>query len=273
MESRQSAVVNKPDFNRLRFRTLWLSDIHLGNKDCHAEFLLQFLNHMDCQRLYLVGDIFDLLAMKKKVFWPKQHTEVMKRIHELANSDTEVIYIPGNHDMPLRNFDAGLLLNVQLKRNAIHKTADGKRLLVVHGDEFDHAIIYRAMNRFIGDHAYDLMVFMNRWLHRLRNGLGLPFWSLATFLKNNLSQAKATIAAFEQAAVAEAKQRGLDGVVCGHIHKAQLREIEGVLYCNDGDWTESCTALVEDHRGVLQLLCWEDIAQLINHKEVMVCAA
>ncbi len=256
------------------YQTLWLSDIHLGNRDCHADYLLKFLSHVSCKRLYLVGDIVDMLAMKRRMHWPTAHAEVLKRIHKMADQGTEVIYIPGNHDMPMRYFEQGLLLNVKLYNHYIHESRDGKKFLVVHGDEFDHAVLYRAMNRLIGDSAYDLMVFLNRWSHRLRGWFGLPFWSLASYIKNNLAQAKRTIEAFEQAAAAEARQRGLDGVICGHIHKANLRDIDGIMYCNDGDWTETCSALAEDSNGQLHLLHWKDIEQrLTNHQLVLFNAA
>jgi UDP-2,3-diacylglucosamine pyrophosphatase LpxH len=256
-----------------QYRTVWLSDIHLGSRDCHASYLLQFLQNLHCERLYLVGDIVDMLALKKRMYWPSQHADVLKQIHKMAAAGTEVIYIPGNHDMPLRHFEQGLLINIELHQQYVHETADGKKLLVVHGDEFDHAVLYRAMNRLLGSSAYDLMVFINRWMHRLRCVLGLPFWSLASFLKNNISQARSTIEAFEQAAVAEARQRNLDGVVCGHIHKANLREIDGTLYCNDGDWTETCSALVENSHGELQLLFWEEIQAVIKPAPSMIVDA
>ncbi|WP_101756769.1 UDP-2,3-diacylglucosamine diphosphatase [Oceanicoccus sp. KOV_DT_Chl] len=254
--------------SKVFFKTLWLSDIHLGSRDCHAAYLLHFLNHIECERLYLVGDIFDMLAMKRKVFWPQEHSDVVKQLYCMAQQQhTEIVYIPGNHDMPMRHFDQGLLLNVQLHRQFIHTTVDGKKLLVVHGDEFDHAVLYRAMNRLIGDPAYDLMVFLNRWFHRLRSIFGLPFWSLASYLKTNISQARATIEAFEQAAAMEARQRHLDGVVCGHIHQANLREIDGIMYCNDGDWTETCSALVEHNDGRLELMHWRDIENMIDQQQ------
>lgn len=249
------------------FRTLWLSDIHLGNRDCHADYLLSFLNQVHCDRLYLVGDIIDMLAMKQRVYWPTSHTQVIKRIHQIANEGTEVIYVPGNHDMPMRYFNNGLLLNVKLHRHFVHTTAKGKKLLVVHGDEFDHAVLYRTMNRIIGHHAYDFAVFLNRTLHQIRRIFGLRYWSLANFLKENISQARKTIEAFELAAVEEARQRKLDGVVCGHIHKPQLREINGLLYCNDGDWTESCSALVEKSSGEMELLSWEKISAMISNEQ------
>lgn len=249
------------------YRTLWLSDIHLGNRDCHALSLLSFLKKIECDRLYLVGDIVDLIALKKKVCWPQSHGNILKQVHHMANNGTEVIYIPGNHDRPLRDFDHSQLFNVNLHKQYIHETRQGKRLLIVHGDEFDHAVLYRSMNKLIGEHAYSFMTFLNRSLHKTRSFFGLPYWSLASYLKNNISQARQTIHSFAKAAVAEAKQRNLDGIVCGHIHKAELREIDGILYCNDGDWTESCTALVEDINGELALLQWEDIQQLIHRPD------
>ena len=255
------------------FRTLWLSDIHLGNRDCHAESLLNFLTVVRCDRLYLVGDIVDMLALKSRMYWPKAHAEVLKMIYRIANSDTEVVYIPGNHDMPMRHYDQGLLLNVKLQRRAVHITRQGKKLLVVHGDEFDHAVLFRNLNRMIGAHAYDFAVFLNRTLHRLRRLFRLPYWSFANYLKENIGQARAAIEAFEQAAVAEARQRRLDGVVCGHIHKPQLRHIGETLYCNDGDWTESCSALVENHCGELELLDWEKIQAIITPEEKRVLKA
>lgn len=251
----------------LRYRTLWLSDIHLGNRDCRADHLLDFLNKVQCDRLYLVGDIVDMLALKQRVHWPQSHSDVLQHFYRLANHGTEVIYIPGNHDMPMRKYHDGLLLNVQLCHHYVHETLQGQRLLVVHGDEFDHAVLYRALNRFIGEYAYCLMAFLNRSLHRVRRIFGLPYWSLANYLKENINQARKTIEAFEEAAAAEARQRQLDGVVCGHIHKPQLRDINGIVYCNDGDWTESCSALVENMSGELELLDWESIQGIIAERE------
>ncbi len=247
------------------FRTLFISDVHLGCKDSHAELLLDFLNAIDCETLFLVGDIFDMLAMKQRLYWPESHSNVLKAIYKMAQEGTNVIYIPGNHDMPMRYFEKGMLLNVELHDQVIHKTADGKRLLVVHGDEFDHAVLYNALNRLIGEHAYGLMVFLNRSLHKIRSLFGLSYWSLATFLKENISQARQTIETFEKAAIGEAKQRGLDGVVCGHIHKAALRKEGNVTYCNDGDWTETCSALAEHQSGALELLDIDCIREIIAH--------
>lgn len=245
------------------FRTIFISDVHLGCKNSHAELLLDFLQSIQCETLYLVGDIFDMLAMKQRLYWPQSHADVLKAIYKMAQDGTKVLYIPGNHDMPMRYFQQGMLLNVELYEQYVHETADGKKLLIVHGDEFDHAVLYNALNRIIGERAYGLMVFLNRSLHKIRSFFGLPYWSLATFLKENISQARQTIETFEKAAINEAKQRGLDGVVCGHIHKAALRKEGKITYCNDGDWTETCSALVEHQSGALELLTIDVIREII----------
>ena len=242
--------------NGVHCRTVFLSDIHLGNKDCKAVYLCDFLSKLHCDRLYLVGDIVDLIAMRRKVHFTKDHHQVLKEIRRLAEQGTEVIYVPGNHDAELRQFVGGILLDIHVQRQAEHVTVDGKRLLVIHGDELDHAILYRTFLKLIGDQAYDLMAFLNRWFNRFRRLMGKPYWSLATYLKTHVSQARKTIETFETAAAKLAKSQGYDGVVCGHIHKAEIREIDGALYCNDGDWTESCTALVESDTGDLSLLHW-----------------
>ncbi len=244
--------------SKVFYRTIWLSDIHLGNKDCHANYLLDFLQQTCCNTLYLVGDIVDILALRKRLFWPESHYRVMKRIQAMAASGVRVIYIPGNHDAALREFGEGEFFEVELRRQAVHETADGKKLLVLHGDDFDHAILYRAMNRIIGVYAHDFAVFLNRWTHRLRRLAGLPYWSFANYLKHHVAKARDAIEDYEKAAAEAAALQGLDGVVCGHIHKPEMRYINGVLYCNDGDWTESCSSLVETLNGELKLLHWSE---------------
>lgn len=255
------------------FRTIWLSDIHLGNKDCHAEKLLQFLDAVQAKKIFLVGDIVDMLALKSRMYWPKSHAEVLDKIYHLSQSGVEVIYVPGNHDIPMRRYESGLLSSVRIECQTIHETLQGKRLLVVHGDEFDHAVLYKTLNRVIGSSAYGLATFLNRTVASIRQILGLRYWSFANYLKENISQARKAIKDFELAAVAEVRQRKLDGIVCGHIHKPQLREIDGILYCNDGDWTESCSALIETHSGELQLMEWSEIEQMIESKSFIVTEA
>ena len=257
----------------VRCRTAWLSDSHLGNKDCKASYLIDFLHRLECERLYLVGDIVDLLAMRRRVHFSGEHYEVLCAIHRLAKSGTRVIYVPGNHDAELRDFAGGNLLDVEVHGQFVHETVDGRRLLIMHGDELDHAVLYQNFIRLIGDHAYDLMAFMNRWLARGRRLLGLNYWSLATYLKTHISHARKSIDTFERTAAAVAAKQGFDGVVCGHIHKAEIRTIDGVLYCNDGDWTESCTALVESDSGDLQLLHWVEQPLTLKTETPLAAAA
>lgn len=240
------------------YKTIWLSDVHLGNKDCNAEYLLHFLSSIRCETIYLVGDIIDLLAMKRRSHWQASHKAVLKQLSELSKQGTRIIYIPGNHDIELRDFCEMPFFNFELKQEAVHETAQGKKLLIMHGDQFDHAILFSSINRIIGERMHHFLVFMNRWLCRFRRVVGLPYWSLATYIKEQLGQARKTIEVFEEAAAKHAAHLGYDGIVCGHIHKAQMREIDGTLYCNDGDWTESCTALIENLEGGLELFHWSE---------------
>lgn len=253
--------------NQVFYRTIFLSDIHLGNKDCQAEYLLNFLESTCCTTMYLVGDIIDILALKKKLFWPESHYQVLKAIQKKAQSGTRVIYIPGNHDATLREFGDSNFMDIELTLQAVHTTEQGKKLLVLHGDAFDHAILYKALNRVIGLYAHDFAVFLNRWTSRFRRLVGLPYWSLANYLKHHVSKARKTIENFEVAAAQTAKAQGLDGVVCGHIHKPEIRMIDGVLYCNDGDWTESCSSLVESLNGELHLIHWSEQQNTIKKYE------
>ena len=255
------------------YKTVWLSDIHLGNKDCHAQYLLQFLKSLRCETLYLVGDIIDLMAMRRRSHWEESHRAILKQLMDMASKGTRVIYIPGNHDIELRDFCELPFLTVELMRWAVHETVCGKRLLVTHGDEFEHAILCNTMNRLIGEKAHDFLVFVNRWLARSRRLLGLPYWSIATYIKDQLGQARATIQSFEETAAKSAASLGFDGVVCGHIHKAQLRYIDDILYCNDGDWTESCTALIETCEGNIELFHWDQYQTVNKNQELHASAA
>lgn len=248
------------------YPTIWLSDIHLGYRECKAEFLLDFLKSVSCDRLYLIGDVVDMWAMKRSFNWPQSHHQVLKKLIKIAQrEETRVIYIPGNHDEPCRDLVGHSILGVEIYREFIHQTADGRRFLLCHGDEFENAIRHSGLNRLLGDLSYDLLLWINRWGNRFRGWAGLPYWSLATYIKNRVDKARHTIEIFESEAAAEAGRRGLDGVICGHIHQPEIRKIDGVLYCNDGDWTESCTALVEDEQGWLQLLHWSHAQQSIKN--------
>lgn len=249
---------------RLHYRTVWLSDVHLGYKDCRAEYLLDFLSRVECKTLYLLGDIVDLWALSRQLHWPPSHYDVLRAIMQKAQNGTRVVYIPGNHDETLRDYVGQCFGDVEIAYEAVHETADGRRLLLFHGDCLDTHIQLGPVSRLLGDSAYDFLLFLNRWTNRIRRRFGLCYWSLASYLKNRVKNARAAIELYEHAAIQEARRRGLDGVVCGHIHQAEMRLEEGLLYCNDGDWVESCTALVEDIRGHLEILHWSEVRQSVK---------
>lgn len=235
-------------------KTLWISDVHLGSADCKAEQLLQLLDRVRCERLYLVGDIVDIWAMSRRVFWPESHNLVLRKLLNKSRAGVEIIYIPGNHDANFREFCGSQFGHVVIKRKHVHVTPDGRRLLVTHGDELDHAVRFSRLNRLVGDWAYNAMMSVNRWVNRIRDRLGLPYWSLSGWVKNHVAQADAAIQAYQVAAVTMVREKGYDGIICGHLHHPVIQQYEDILYCNDGDWVENCTALLEDEGGQLKLL-------------------
>lgn len=239
-----------------RARTLFVSDIHLGTRDCQAELLASLLRRVRPERLYLVGDIVDLIAMQKRAVLPPAQQRLVARLLRLARGGCEIIYIPGNHDAALRRLCGLRVHRVQIERRAIHVTADGRRLLVSHGDEFDTHVRIAPWMLALGDGMHQFVLALNRWCNRARGVLGLPYWSLASALKRRVGAAQRYVAQFEQAALHQAAREGLDGYVGGHIHKAGFRARDGVLYCNDGDWVEHCTALLETPDGALRLIDW-----------------
>lgn len=242
-----------------RCRAIWLSDIHLGTAGCKAEYLLDFLKHHDCETLYLVGDIVDGWQLRKGWYWPRAHNDVVQKLLRKARKGTRVVFVPGNHDEFARQFVGLAFGDIEVVDEAIHLTADGRRFWVVHGDHFD-AVIQRARwLAFVGDSLYTLTLALNHWFNRLRSRMGLCYWSLSQYLKHRVKNAVSFISDFEGALADEARRRGFDGVVCGHIHKAEIRDIGGVLYCNDGDWVESLSALVETPEGELQLVFWGEM--------------
>jgi UDP-2,3-diacylglucosamine pyrophosphatase LpxH len=243
----------------LRFRTIWISDTHLGTAGCQAGRLLDFLRRTESEHLYLVGDIIDGWQLKRRWYWHQSHNDVVQKILRKARKGTQVVYIPGNHDEAVRHFLGVAFGGIAIRDEAIHTTARGLRLLVIHGDLFDGVVQYARWLAYLGDRLYTLSLHLNRWLNALRARLGLRYWSLAQFLKHKVKNAVSYIVAFEEALAAEARSRQLDGVVCGHIHQAEIRDIGGVLYCNDGDWVESLTALVETAEGDLSILHWHDV--------------
>ena len=272
-------------------RTLFLSDIHLGSRHCHAAELPGFLEATSCERLYLVGDIVDLWYMaQRRAAWGPAQNRVVEALHALRRAGTDIVYVPGNHDRPIRRFCGLMLPAMRVRRRAIHATADGRRLLVTHGDDYDaitrwhlamptgkHAattpiaspqdgdaiapLTQGGWHRFVndaghvvGDWLYYRILSGNRWLNLLRQRLGQRYWSLAEFLKRRSGAAERYIARYVQAGLDDARRRGLDGIVCGHIHRAALVQRDGLVYANDGDWVESLTALAEGHDGALRLL-------------------
>ena len=248
-----------PDLAR-RHRTIFISDVHLGTPGCKAELLVDFLAHNDCRTLYLVGDVVDFWRLKRSWFWSASHSRVIDAILAKVRGGTRVIYVPGNHDEAFRDYCGVMLAGVELLPEAIHRTADGRELLVIHGDAFDGIVTYARWLALLGDRAYAAALWLNDVLNVARRRLGLPYWSLSAFLKHKVKNAAAFITDFEDAVARAAHLRGADGVVCGHIHHAQIKTINGVLYCNDGDWVESCTALTEDARGRLEIVEWTSFA-------------
>ncbi|WIO74420.1 UDP-2,3-diacylglucosamine diphosphatase [Porticoccaceae bacterium LTM1] len=248
----------------LNCNTLFLSDIHLGYKDCKADFLLDLLNQVDCKTLFLIGDIVDLWAMKSSIHWPASHQRVLQKLIQMASDGTRIVYVPGNHDSPMRDFVDSRIMDVEIHMEYTHTTADGKKLLLVHGDQFDSAVICGPLQKIIGYCSYSILLRINGINNRVRRWLRLPYWSLAYYIKNKVKNARSAIEKFERAAAAEAHKRGLDGIVCGHIHQPEMRHYGDTLYCNDGDWLESCTALVENVDGSLELLHWGDYKQAIK---------
>jgi len=239
-----------------KFRTIWISDIHLGTRGCNAAMLVDFLRAVECETLYLVGDIVDGWRLRKGWYWPDAHNEVVRRVLKMAHRGTRVVFVAGNHDEVLRDY-AGLTFGgVELVLEAMHTTADGRRLLVQHGDAFDGVVLYARWLAFLGDKAYGATLRLNIVLNRIRRRLRLPYWSLSNYLKKRVKNAVQYVSNFEEAVAAEALARGADGVVCGHIHCAEIRRIGDVVYYNDGDWVESCTALVEEADGTIHILDW-----------------
>jgi len=242
----------------LRVRTLFISDVHLGFRGARAEYLVDCLDNVAADCIVVAGDLVDLWSLKRGFYWPTAHQEVLRRLLRLAREGTRVIYVPGNHDEAFRELCGAAFGSLEIRREYVHVAADGQRLLVVHGDEFDTDVRVAPLLGWLGNSLYDVIIAAGRWVHGLRRQLRLPYWSLATWIKTRVPDAMRYVERFEAAAAREASRRGLDGIVCGHIHRPQLKVLEGVLYCNAGDWVEHCTALVEDRNGRMALIRWAD---------------
>ncbi|WP_305856274.1 UDP-2,3-diacylglucosamine diphosphatase [Balneatrix alpica] len=242
--------------HKRRVRTIWISDTHLGTRGCQAELLTEFLKSHDCQQLFLVGDIIDGWRLRKGFYWPQSHSNVLRRILTLAKRGTEVTYVTGNHDEFLRKYSTLELGNIRLVDEAEYQTLQGERWLITHGDLFDVITRYHRWLAFLGDSAYESLLVLNRWLNQLRQRFGMGYWSLSAYLKHRVKKAVSFISEFEEALAHECQRRGFDGVVCGHIHHAEIRKVGEVRYLNCGDWVESCTALVEHLDGRIELVRW-----------------
>jgi UDP-2,3-diacylglucosamine pyrophosphatase LpxH len=258
-------LLSMPGFGaRAEYRSIFISDTHLGTRGCRGDFLADFLRRTSAQHLFLVGDIIDGWRLRKSWYWDEHHDDVLRQILRHAHGGTKVTYIPGNHDEIFRSWlPMGVdISGIRLCKEAEHLTAAGKRLLIIHGDEFDNVVRYARFLALLGDWAYTAALVINRWFNAARRRLGLPYWSLSAWLKRQVKEAVKAIDRFEFALAAEARRRGFDGVVCGHIHHAEMREVDGIMYMNDGDWVESCTALVEHHDGRMELIDWAALNRL-----------
>ena len=245
-----------PEVEVRHYRAIWISDIHLGTSGCKAEFLLDFLRVNESDQLYLVGDIVDGWQLKRGWYWKQSHNDVVQKVLRKARKGTKVTYIVGNHDEILREFLGLRFGEILIENEAVHELRDGRRLWVTHGDLFDGVIQYAKWLAYLGDTAYTVALKVNDHFNYLRHKMGMSYWSLSQYLKHRVKNAVSFITAFEEALTTEARRRGYDGVVCGHIHRPEIREIDGTLYCNDGDWVESLSALVETHEGELKLVYW-----------------
>ena len=240
------------------YRAIWLSDIHLGTSGCQASYLLEFLRVHRADTLYLVGDILDGWQLRKGWYWPQAHNDVVQKLLRMARKGTRVVYIPGNHDELSRQFIGLSFGGIQIVEDEIHITANGRKLWVTHGDLFDSVMHHARWLARLGSWIYEWLLKLNRVLNGVRRRMGLPYWSVSQYLKHKAKRATSFINDFEHVMAAEARRRGCTGVVCGHIHKAEMRNIDGILYCNDGDWVESLSALVESHAGELSLIHWRN---------------
>jgi UDP-2,3-diacylglucosamine pyrophosphatase LpxH len=241
---------------RGRHRTIFISDLHLGTCGCKAELLADFLARNSCDTLYLVGDIVDGWQLRRRWYWNDAQSRVVGEILRKVDEGVRVVYVPGNHDEFLRDYCGRSIAGIEVVCEAIHETAAGLRLLVLHGDQFDGVIGYAKWLAHVGDWAYTVALALNDRLHMVRRGLGLPYWSLSAYLKRQVKNAVEYVSRFEEVVARAAVPKGVDGVICGHIHQAEIRRIGPIFYLNDGDWVESCTALVEDARGHLEILRW-----------------
>jgi len=242
-----------------KYKSIFISDVHLGSKGCKSKYIYNFLKIHSCENLFLVGDIIDCWRLKSKIYWPQEHSNVIRNILSMAKNGTKVTYITGNHDDFLRIYQPLQLGNLELKEEHVYETVSGKNFLVIHGDQFDIVTKYGKSLSVLGDKVYTFLLALNKVLNFFRSRLGFGYWSLAKYLKDLTKKAVNKASDYEESLSRECKTRNLDGIVCGHIHKAQMSVINGIEYLNCGDWVESATALVETMTGEFKLINWGDI--------------
>lgn len=240
----------------MKYRTILLSDIHLGTRGCQAGLLLDFLSRHEADAYYLVGDIFDGWRLRRGWHWPQSHNDVVQHLLGRAHAGARVVFIPGNHDEVMRRYLGAHFGGVEVVERAEFVTADGRRFLVTHGDQFDAVVVNAKWLAHVGDRAYDAALWLNTWFNRARRLWGGQYWSLSNWAKQQVKQAVNHISAYESVLAEEARSHGYDGVICGHIHKAAMTRLDGLEYVNTGDWVESCTAVVEHEDGRLHLIDW-----------------
>ncbi len=257
------------DLPSRHYRTVFISDIHLGTRGCQAELLLDFIRHVECDTLFLVGDIIDGWKLRSGWYWPQAHNDVVQKVLRLARKGVKVIYVPGNHDEVVRDFIGLHFGGVLVVRDHIHETADGRRFLVTHGDEFDGVVQHARWLAFMGDYGYRMLLFANTLFNRLRRRMGFGYWSFSAYVKTRVKKALQFIENFEEAVIEEGRRRGVDGVICGHIHKAEIRQMGDLTYINDGDWVESCTAVVEHFDGRLEILDWAKLSTPVHWEKTL----
>ena len=246
----------RDDAPSVHYRTLFLSDAHLGKRGCQADLLLDFLRYNDADTIFLVGDMIDGWALRKGWHWPQSHNDIVQKLLRKARKGARVVFVPGNHDEFARDYLGMSFGGVEVVDAAVHRLNDGRRFLIIHGDQFDVVVTHARFIALLGDWAYEFALFLNHWFNRVRRTLGFPYWSFSAWAKLKVKDAVNFIGAFEVTLAEEARRRGCDGVVCGHIHHAAIRDLDGITYVNAGDFMESCTAIAEHGDGRLEILRW-----------------
>tara|TARA_X000001036_G_scaffold33242_3_gene27218 strand:- start:6655 stop:7482 length:828 start_codon:yes stop_codon:yes gene_type:complete len=255
------------------YRTIFISDIHLGTRSCQAEYLLEFIKYTNSEKLYLIGDIIDGWALKKSWYWPQTHNDVIQKLLRKAKKGTDVKYIAGNHDEIIRKFIPITFGHIKIYNQYVHKTKKGKKYLIIHGDQFDGIMQYAKWISIIGSTAYEWLIKMNSLINYFRKKMGKEYWSLSKYIKFKVKNAVNYISHYEELISQYAKKRGADGVICGHIHHAEIKNIGKIDYLNDGDWVESCSAIVEHFSGEFEIINWieqrKNILEIIEKKNLL----